>query len=733
MELRHTSGVQTTAATCEEAGKTVYTATAAFGGKEYTDTKEESIAALGHNYGAPTYEWSEDNSTVTATRICANDASHVETETVNTTSAVTKAATCEEKGETTYTAEFENQAFTLQTKAVENIEALGHDYELTGWTWTGDDETGYTAAATFTCTKCGETMSVDAVVTSEETGTTTVYTATATFDGNTYTDTKTIVITYTFDGFIWTEAADGYTAAAKYRGSDGSTETVNATVTSDTTPATCTAEGQTVYTAAVAAADSLDGSEHSDTKEESIAALGHNYGAPTYEWSEDNSSVTATRICANDATHVETETASTTSAVTKEATCEETGETTYTAEFENQAFTTQTKAVNNIEALGHDWDEGIVIKEPTRTEKGEIKYTCHHDPTHTKIEEIPELPPVLVTGVQLNTTEVTVKRGGTVELTATVLPEDAENKKVYWTSSDTSVATVDDRGLVRAVEIGTAEITVTTEDGSYTDTAVVTVNLPLESISLDKQEFTLLKGETETLTVTFTPEDTSDDKTITWTSNKPAVATVNDGIVTAVGVGRATITAKVGDLEAECKLTVQFSDVTDPELFYYDYVIDMAERGIVGGYLDGTFRPMADCTRAAVVTFLWRLDGKPEPSNMATFSDMTGNSDFDKAISWAQEQGITTGWEDGTFRPWNTCHRAAIMTFLWRYAGKPETEISNSFSDMTGNPDFDKAISWGVTNGITTGWDDGTFRPWNTCNRLAIVSFLARYDALGNN
>ncbi|MBQ6488340.1 MAG: Ig-like domain-containing protein, partial [Solobacterium sp.] len=726
------------AATCEEAGKTVYTATAAFGGKEYTDTKEESIAALGHNYGTPTYEWSEDNSTVTATRICANDATHVETETANTTSAVTKAATCEEKGETTYTAEFENQAFTTQTKAVNNIEALGHNYGAPTYEWSEDNST---VTATRICANdashvetetVNTTSAVTKAATCEEKGETTY---TAEFENQAFTlQTKAVENIealghdYELTGWTWTEYSEAE-ATFTCKNDTSHVETVSGTITSATTEATCEEAGKTVYTATA----TFGGKEYTDTKEESIEALGHNYGAPTYEWSEDNSSVTAKRICANDATHVETETANTTSAVTKEATCEETGETTYTAEFENQAFTTQTKAVNNIEALGHDWDEGIVIKEPTRTEKGEIKYTCHHDPTHTKIEEIPELPPVLVTGVQLNTTEVTVKRGGTVEFTATVLPEDAENKKVYWTSSDTSVATVDDRGLVRAVEIGTAEITVTTEDGSYTDTAVVTVNLPLESISLDKQEFTLLKGETETLTVTFTPEDTSDDKTITWTSNKPAVATVNDGIVTAVGVGRATITAKVGDLEAECKLTVQFSDVTDPELFYYDYVIDMAERGIVGGYLDGTFRPMSDCTRAAVVTFLWRLDGKPEPSNMATFSDMTGNSDFDKAISWAQEQGITTGWEDGTFRPWNTCHRAAIMTFLWRYAGKPETEISNSFSDMTGNPDFDKAISWGVTNGITTGWDDGTFRPWNTCNRLAIVSFLARYDALGNN
>ena len=116
---------------------------------------------------------------------------------------------------------------------------------------------------------------------------------------------------------------------------------------------------------------------------------------------------------------------------------------------------------------------------------------------------------------------------------------------------------------------------------------------------------------------------------------------------------------------------------------------------------------------------------------MATFTDMpTENEEFCKAISWAAEQEITTGWDDNTFRPWNTCNRAAIVTFLWRYAGKPEPGSMATFKDMTDNEDFNNAISWAAENGITTGWADNTFRPWNTCNRLAVASFLYRYDNL---
>jgi len=258
--------------------------------------------------------------------------------------------------------------------------------------------------------------------------------------------------------------------------------------------------------------------------------------------------------------------------------------------------------------------------------------------------------------------------------------------------------------------------------------------IALNSINLNKDKLSLNTGESETLTVAYDPENTTEDKTVTWTSSDTSVCTVSDeGLVSAVSVGIATVTAAVGNYSAECQVTVQFNDVTNPDEFYYDFVYNMVGRGIVAGWDDGTFRPYNDCNRAAVVTFLWRLMGKPESAGTASFSDLTGNADFDKAISWASEQGITTGWNDNTFRPWVTCNRAAVVTFLWRAAGKPEPGDPATFSDMTGNGDFDKAISWAAENGITTGWDDNTFRPWRTCNRLAVVSFLSRYDALREN
>ncbi len=173
-----------------------------------------------------------------------------------------------------------------------------------------------------------------------------------------------------------------------------------------------------------------------------------------------------------------------------------------------------------------------------------------------------------------------------------------------------------------------------------------------------------------------------------------------------------------------------FIDVGDKGLFYYDYVYWAVDKEITTGYPDNTFRPENNCNRAAAVTFLWRLSGEPEPAERASFKDMTGNPDFDKAISWAAENGITTGYEGNLFKPWETCNRAAIVTFLWRYEGKPNPSSTAAFRDMTGNREFDKAISWAAEQGITTGYTDNTFRPWNRCLRLAIVSFLYRYAHL---
>lgn len=162
-----------------------------------------------------------------------------------------------------------------------------------------------------------------------------------------------------------------------------------------------------------------------------------------------------------------------------------------------------------------------------------------------------------LTGITLNTQETSIKKGDTADLDVIYTPEDtSDDKTVTWTSSDDEIATVDENGVVTAVADGTATITATV--GSLTAECIVHVReVPLEGIDLDKTAITMNKGDkSEALVVSYNPEDTTDDRTVTWSSENENVTTVENGVVTAVGAGRTTITATVGEFTAECEVTV---------------------------------------------------------------------------------------------------------------------------------------------------------------------------------
>ena len=168
-----------------------------------------------------------------------------------------------------------------------------------------------------------------------------------------------------------------------------------------------------------------------------------------------------------------------------------------------------------------------------------------------------EPEPVAVESVTLNATTLTLEPGKTRTLTATVLPENADDRTVSWSSSDTAVATVGEDGTVTAVKAG--EATITARAGDKEATCTVTVKqilIAVESVTLDETTLTLMRGDTGKLTATVTPDD-ADDKTVLWSSSNASVATVdNDGTVTAHKAGEAKITAQAGDIKAECAVTV---------------------------------------------------------------------------------------------------------------------------------------------------------------------------------
>ena len=180
--------------------------------------------------------------------------------------------------------------------------------------------------------------------------------------------------------------------------------------------------------------------------------------------------------------------------------------------------------------------------------------------------------------------------------------------------------------------------------------------------------------------------------------------------------------------------TAPFVDVTYGSSIFFTEIAWMKHQGLADGWADGTYRPLQPIARDAMVAFLYRSAGSPQftPPAVSPFSDVTAqNSIFYKEITWAHAQGITTGWEDGTFRPLENVHRDAMAAFLHRAAGSPplSTPSRSPFTDVTvQNSIFYQEIAWARDAGITTGWADGTYRPLADINRDAMAAFIYRLE-----
>jgi hypothetical protein len=172
--------------------------------------------------------------------------------------------------------------------------------------------------------------------------------------------------------------------------------------------------------------------------------------------------------------------------------------------------------------------------------------------------------------------------------------------------------------------------------------------------------------------------------------------------------------------------TPVFTDVEE-DTWYSDAVDWAVENGITEGTSDTTFSPFKTCTRAQIVTFLWRAAGSPEPTTTENpFKDVAEGQYYYKAVLWAYENGITDGTSSTTFSPYGSCIRAQIVTFLWRANGKPEAENAESFTYVQEDQYYSEAVAWAVENQITDGIGNGKFGPGSVCNRAQAVTFLYR-------
>ena len=141
--------------------------------------------------------------------------------------------------------------------------------------------------------------------------------------------------------------------------------------------------------------------------------------------------------------------------------------------------------------------------------------------------------------------------------------------------------------------------------------------------------------------------------------------------------------------------------------------------------MDSRFDPNSSCTRAQMVTFLWRAAGSPAPQSQANpFTDVQSGDYFYTAVLWAAENGITSGTSATTFSPNSQVTRGQAVAILYRYAGSPDASANSHFSDVASTDYYAKAVSWAAANGVTSGTSANTFSPSSVCSRAQIVTFL---------
>ena len=247
-------------------------------------------------------------------------------------------------------------------------------------------------------------------------------------------------------------------------------------------------------------------------------------------------------------------------------------------------------------------------------------------------------------------------------------------------------------------------------------------------------------GKTENGTVTVSPRSAEKGDTVTITVKPDSGYQLDDLAVTDKngkelkltdkGNGKYTFTMPSGKAKINATFTKEaepspFSDVST-SAYYYEAVKWAQEKGITGGIGNGLFGPNRPCTRAQIVTFLWRAAGSPAPKSMSSFTDVPADAFYAKAVAWAVENGITSGTGEGKFSPNAICTRAQSVTFLYRTSGSPAVSGSAEFSDVSTTAFYADAVAWAAKKGITTGIGGGLFGSDNDCTRSQIVTFLWR-------
>lgn len=375
---------------------------------------------------------------------------------------------------------------------------------------------------------------------------------------------------------------------------------------------------------------------------------------------------------------------------------------------------------------------------------------------------------VSVTSIAINKQTTKLSQiGATEQLTATITPTDATNKSVTWTSSNPSVATVDDTGLVTALANGTATITVKTVDGGYTANCMVTVDIKSTSNnggsngsssnssgggSVIPISYSISIVDTDGGTITISPKAASKDKRVTITA-VPDEGYKLDTLSVYDKNGNQIEFTKKTDIEYTFKMpaskvtvnaifskvivspepsSMPFTDVPE-NAWYYDAIKYIYENNMMQGISNTEFAPNLSMNRAMIVTVLHRLENTPETTIINQFSDVESNQWYTEAVQWAFENDIVNGYSSDKFAPMDNVTREQLAVILYNYTNYKggNTDI---VGDLTAFQDADdisnwseNAISWAIGSGLLSGKGNGILDPKGNATRAEVAQILMNY------
>ena len=313
------------------------------------------------------------------------------------------------------------------------------------------------------------------------------------------------------------------------------------------------------------------------------------------------------------------------------------------------------------------------------------------------------------------------------EITLTATPNKGYHFKV-WQVISGDVTITNDKFLMPNGNVEVKAIfEKNTSTGGGTGTGATTYPITVKSAKngdVTASHRSAAKGVTVTLTVDPDKGYVLDTLTVLDVKDKEIKLTEKNG--------KYTFTMPDSKVTVEATFKAEQSTGNNPftdipaGAYYEDAVVWAVGRNITTGMSAAAFDPNGSCTRAQIVTFLWRAAGSPEPKTMKGFDDVASNAYYAKAVAWAVENGITEGTSDTTFSPDATCSRAQIVTFLWRANGSPAASGNSAFTDVASDAYYAAAVIWAEKNDITGGIGGGRFGSNNNCTRAQIVTFLYR-------